>query len=345
MTLDFGQRGANFALPAEDGGPATFYDRFTGNSMLLVFCRLDAGRGSLMPLAALAERAALLATQRCAVLLIGSGDAGQAGPVAVSLAEVYPLLTDPAGRIAEAYGLQEALAANPCQALLLDRNQRLLAAFAGPEDIAGQLLTYLETAAIDHGSGRRLGTALAPAMLLPNVLDPPLCAKAIEAFEADHHEGLIGTGAPPATADGGSAAVAFRLKKRLDHFAEPPLNSALQKAVERRLGPEMLKAYHFKLGRVERFCIGAYEAERADYFRPHRDNTTAKSRDRRYAVTLNLNDDFTGGGLRFPEFSDDVFNPPAGGALVFSCSLMHEAMPVTAGSRYVALTFLYDPLP
>jgi predicted 2-oxoglutarate/Fe(II)-dependent dioxygenase YbiX len=122
------------------------------------------------------------------------------------------------------------------------------------------------------------------------------------------------------------------------------LNGALQTAVERRLGPDMMKAYHFKLGRVERFCIGAYTADRADYFRPHRDNTTEKSKARRFAVTLNLNDGFEGGGLRFPEYSDDILSPPAGGALVFSCSLMHEAMPVTAGTRYVALTFLYDAI-
>ena len=33
---------------------------------------------------------------------------------------------------------------------------------------------------------------------------------------------------------------------------------------------------------------------------------------------------------------------PAGGAVVFSCSLLHEATPVTRGKRYVFLPFLYD---
>ena len=34
--------------------------------------------------------------------------------------------------------------------------------------------------------------------------------------------------------------------------------------------------------------------------------------------------------------------PPAGGAVVFSCSLLHEATPVTRGTRYAVLPFLYD---
>ena len=34
------------------------------------------------------------------------------------------------------------------------------------------------------------------------------------------------------------------------------------------------------------------------------------------------------------------YSPPAGAAAVFSASLLHEAAPVTKGSRYVLLSFL-----
>ena len=37
-----------------------------------------------------------------------------------------------------------------------------------------------------------------------------------------------------------------------------------------------------------------------------------------------------------------TYRPPSGGAVVFSCSLLHEATPVTAGTRYCVLPFLYD---
>jgi predicted 2-oxoglutarate/Fe(II)-dependent dioxygenase YbiX len=65
---------------------------------------------------------------------------------------------------------------------------------------------------------------------------------------------------------------------------------------------------------------------------------------RRFAVSLVLNTgQFEGGSLRFPEFGGRLYSPPeAGGAVVFSCSLLHEAMPVTRGKRYVFLPFLYD---
>ncbi len=64
---------------------------------------------------------------------------------------------------------------------------------------------------------------------------------------------------------------------------------------------------------------------------------------RRFAVSLNLNTgEYEGGLLWFPEFGRQQYAAPAGGAVVFSCSLLHEATPVTSGSRYVFLPFLYD---
>jgi predicted 2-oxoglutarate/Fe(II)-dependent dioxygenase YbiX len=65
--------------------------------------------------------------------------------------------------------------------------------------------------------------------------------------------------------------------------------------------------------------------------------------DRRFAVSLNLNlGEYEGGLLRFPEFGSQVYTAPAGGAVVFSCSLLHEATPVTRAKRFAFLPFLYD---
>ena len=44
----------------------------------------------------------------------------------------------------------------------------------------------------------------------------------------------------------------------------------------------------------------------------------------------------------FPEFGQRTYRAPTGGAVVFSCSLLHEATPVTSGRRYAFLPFLYD---
>ena len=60
-----------------------------------------------------------------------------------------------------------------------------------------------------------------------------------------------------------------------------------------------------------------------------------------FAISINLNtEDYEGGELLFPEFDDHRYSPPSGAAIIFSASLLHEAAPVTRGSRYVALSFL-----
>jgi len=47
-------------------------------------------------------------------------------------------------------------------------------------------------------------------------------------------------------------------------------------------------------------------------------------------------------GLRFPEFGSRTYRASTGGAVIFSCALLHEATPVIGGRRYAFLPFLYD---
>ncbi|WP_259668679.1 2OG-Fe(II) oxygenase [Rhizobium lentis] len=77
-------------------------------------------------------------------------------------------------------------------------------------------------------------------------------------------------------------------------------------------------------------------------FPPHRDNTTKGTAHRRFAVSVNLNDDFDGGEVSFPEYGSRSFKAPSGGAVIFSCSLLHAVSTVTRGRRYAFLPFLYD---
>jgi predicted 2-oxoglutarate/Fe(II)-dependent dioxygenase YbiX len=46
--------------------------------------------------------------------------------------------------------------------------------------------------------------------------------------------------------------------------------------------------------------------------------------------------------VSFPEYSKRGYKAPPGGAVVFSCSLLHAVSTVTAGRRYAFLPFLYD---
>ncbi len=59
-------------------------------------------------------------------------------------------------------------------------------------------------------------------------------------------------------------------------------------------------------------------------------------------MTLNLNTgEYEGGHLRFPEYGPHLYKPGLGDAVVFSCSLVHQALPVTSGTRYVLLSFFF----
>ena len=60
-------------------------------------------------------------------------------------------------------------------------------------------------------------------------------------------------------------------------------------------------------------------------------------------MTLNLNDEsYRGGELRFPEYGNALFRARTGEAVLFSCSLQHQVLPVTNGRRFALLSFFYD---
>ena len=106
--------------------------------------------------------------------------------------------------------------------------------------------------------------------------------------------------------------------------------------------PEIHKVHQFAATRMERYIVSCYESATRGHFRAHRDNTTKGTAHRRFALSVNLNDDFEGGEVGFPEYGPRTFKAPRGGAVVFSCSLLHAVSPVTRGKRYAFLPFLYD---
>ena len=118
--------------------------------------------------------------------------------------------------------------------------------------------------------------------------------------------------------------------------------AAAQARFIRRVVPEIAKVHQFNVTRMERYIVACYAAEDGAHFSAHRDNTTKGTAHRRFAVTINLNDDYQGGDLRFPEFGRALYRPRPGGAIVFSCSLLHEVTSVVQGRRYAFISFLYD---
>lgn len=185
------------------------------------------------------------------------------------------------------------------------------------------------------------GPIQAPILFLPNVFELELCRHLVGLYEAN---GGQETGTWD-SADGKAIPVLDRARKRRrDYIIKDDLEliNSLRVRVSRRVYPEILKAYAFKATHIERFMVSCYSAEERGYFTAHRDNTTEATVHRRFAVSVNLNSEFEGGEITFPEYGSLTYKPPPGGAVVFSCSLLHAVSQVTAGRRYAFLPFLYD---
>ncbi len=88
--------------------------------------------------------------------------------------------------------------------------------------------------------------------------------------------------------------------------------------------PEISKAHQFNVTRMERYIVACYERRRtAAISAPHRDNTTKGTAHRRFAVSINLNDEFDGGEVSFPEYGRAAFKPPRrrrGGVLLLAAA-------------------------
>ena len=181
----------------------------------------------------------------------------------------------------------------------------------------------------------------APVLLVDHVFEPGLCRALIDYCES---QGTVDSGYMTQIGDKTVGVVDYGHKRRQDCWIrDETLMAATRARILRRLVPQIEKAYQFRVTRLERYIVACYDAEIGGYFRPHRDNTTTGTAHRRFAVTINLNaEQYRGGDLRFPEFGNRIFRAPTGGAVVFSCGLLHEATPVISGRRYAFLPFLYD---
>ena len=253
-------------------------------------------------------------------------------------------LFDLDGKVSRDYGVirKDPAAANGSEMftpawLLLDPMLRVIEA----RPIA-QAEAILDRLASMPPAGQHAGFDIPPPVLvLPRVFDPTLCRALIA-----HYEAQGGTPSGFMREDGGKTVGVFdaALKRRQDcTIADESLRAAARASILRRVVPELLKVHHFRATRMERYIVACYDSAERGHFGAHRDNTTSGTAHRRFAVTINLNaEDFEGGELRFPEYGQRSWRAPTGGAVVFSCSLLHQALPVTAGRRYAFLPFLYD---
>jgi predicted 2-oxoglutarate/Fe(II)-dependent dioxygenase YbiX/peroxiredoxin len=240
------------------------------------------------------------------------------------------------GAISRAFGALSADGTETPYWCLIDPSLRIL--MTGTMDQTDQVFAALRAL---PDPGDHAGVPLhAPVLVVPRVFEPEMCRRLVDFY--DRQGGL-----PSGTmrqVGGKTVAVLDDFKSRKDATIEDnAFRVELRSRIETRLIRQINRAFQFNPTRIERYIVACYDADDGGYFRPHRDNTTSATAHRKFACSINLNaEEFEGGDLRFPEFGSKTYRPPTGGAVVFSCSLLHEATPVTRGRRYAFLPFFFD---
>jgi predicted 2-oxoglutarate/Fe(II)-dependent dioxygenase YbiX len=238
--------------------------------------------------------------------------------------------------VSRAYGLEGPAGEEGAGWIVLDPSFRIL--MTAPLEHSDKLVAAL--AALPPVELHAGTDVHAPVLVLPRVFDQRFCRRLVEAYL----EGEPEASGFMRESDGKTVGATDPSHKiRSDVSLADPLRHEARSLVLRRLVPQVQKAFSFRVTRQERDIVACYDGEQGGFFRAHRDNTTRGTAHRRFAVTINLNaEDYEGGDLVFPEFGPRTYRAPTGGAVVFSCSLLHAALPVTRGRRYAYLPFLYD---
>jgi hypothetical protein len=334
------------AEPTLLGDPAPWFSATTlaGAAFDL---HVDAGRWVVLAFAgapddprAAAELAPLLeaATPRqddhLVVCVIYGAVPGDAAPLALASGPGLAFIADCDGAIAARYG-----GAGSPRTIVLDPMLRVVANIAW--DYAAGHATTLRALLkglppVDQSCGVPL---TAPALIVPRVLDFPLCDLLVGLYDqvGGEDSGFL------RDRDGRTSTIIdHRLKQRRDLvIAVPEVRHAIADQIRRRLLPAIQRYFQFEVTRMDRYIVSCYDSAAGGHFFRHRDNVNAGAEHRRFAVSINLNGDYDGCDLVFPEFGRRTYRAPTGGAVVFSCGALHEVTPITRGRRHAFLPFLY----
>jgi predicted 2-oxoglutarate/Fe(II)-dependent dioxygenase YbiX len=314
--LDVGERFPDFVLPSESGTPTNLYSRVGGRTILVILHR--------DPVEDLVEITELIRGQ-VDIVTVSTG--------APSVTAQVNGFSDPDGRILDVHLDQSRF-----HAYLLDTNLRVIRHIDTIIDIVEQVRDGLVGS--DTGEGTRIESQ-APVLTISRVLEQSQCDFLMQLWG---RAGSVETGVDQSTDEGRGDVLSAEHKVRRDHTVEDPkLIRLLTQSIGKRILSEVERAFIYRPTHFEGFKIACYDADSSGFFGAHRDNLSSSTAHRRLAVSMNLNAGYVGGELRFPEFSPDRYCPKSGDAVVFSCSHLHEVLPVTSGKRFTLLTFLYDP--
>jgi predicted 2-oxoglutarate/Fe(II)-dependent dioxygenase YbiX len=320
------QRGDN-AFLLNQGRYRLAFDPFPGRFIALAFLGSTADAAAESALTALTGNRSLIEEGKAAVFAVVS-ESGSGPEIALQARFPWIVFLWEGDEMARAFGADRSW-------VILDPMLRVID--VAPLNEADRALGHLGSLMPSEPFGP---SPPAPILALAYVFEPELCAHLIACFErgGGKESGFMQD-------QSGLSVENFdaEWKRRRDfHLTDQLLIANLRARIGRRICPEIKKAFQMRLTRVERDLVACYDAETGGHFGPHRDDTAISVAHRRFAVSINLNAEFEGGEISFPEYSPRSFKAAPGTAVVFSASILHQVSKVTRGRRYVFLTFLFD---
>jgi peroxiredoxin/predicted 2-oxoglutarate/Fe(II)-dependent dioxygenase YbiX len=320
------------------------FDTVAGRHVVLCFHGSAGMEITRRTLAAFGEHAERFDAVRCCFFAVSIDPADAKRSMTRELAPGMRLFHDHDCAVSELYGACDP--AHPGsyrpRTFVLDERLRVVGVFPFGEDPDAHVAEVMSALdGLPPVPAEDDAETPAPVLVVPRVFEPSLCRELIDHY--GRHGGQVSGFMREIDGMTVSAHDPQHKRRRDQTVLDESLRQACMHRIHDRLAPEVRRAFQFSATRIERYLVACYDSHCQGFFRAHRDNTTRGTAHRRFAVSINLNaGEYEGGRLRFPEYGRRSYAPPTGGALVFSCSLMHEATPVTVGRRFVFLPFLYD---
>ena len=322
-----------FGLPVVTGGSFDL-QASAGRWVVLSFVGSLADPRAIAEIGELVHLSTSFNEDHLVVGCVYTGQPSQTDHLAAISSSTLSFLADHDGAVSRSFGAE-----GTPRTVILDSMLRAVAdiAWDHPQGHANMVRTILQgLPAVDDSAGVPM---FAPALMVPRVFSFDICDFLIQFYET---QGAVDSGFQ-FDIDGKTVTLSdWRLKRRSDvAVGVPEVRDLIRDHIVRRLIGPIEQYFQFKATRMDRYVVACYDSEVGAHFHRHRDNINAGAQHRRFALSINLNKDFEGGDLLFPEFGRKTYRPSEGGALVFSCGALHQVTPVTKGKRYAFLAFMY----
>ncbi len=242
--------------------------------------------------------------------------------------------TDQSAALFKAFGIGNTAKLKPLS-VVLGKNLRIKYKFDDTNAINNLADVLRAAKAIDTEMGEPVVIKKqAPVMLVENAISEDLRQRILKYWqEGRQYKGTIGVGGKEKVSKG---------KIRTDvNIYDKNFLAEIDDALSKTAYHELKKIAAFNVTHREKYKIGRYTAEEQGHYNQHRDTGVPELAFRRYSMSLCLGEEYEGGYLEFTEYDNCRYKLEPRTALLFPSALLHKITPVTSGTRFVMVSFLF----